>query len=91
MDPSLQPFVFGDPDLDRLRSFMSFKAGWRVDKVDQVLIPVIKEMRKRAQEGTQTRIEHFFSPSGKGSRHSVGMASKRVQNVVSDWRSPSKQ
>ena len=57
-DPS--PFQWGVPDLDALRSFLMATIGWSQDRTDEVLVPVIKDMNRRENEGTQANITQFF-------------------------------
>ncbi|KAL2822726.1 hypothetical protein BDW59DRAFT_149387 [Aspergillus cavernicola] len=64
-DPS--PFQWGVPDLHGLRSFLMATIGWSQDRTDEVLVPVIRDMNQREQEGTQSNITSFFSgPQGAG-------------------------
>lgn len=57
-DPSA--FQWGVPDLDALRSFLMATIGWTQDRTDEVLVPVIKDMNRRENEGTQANITRFF-------------------------------
>ncbi|KAM0796392.1 hypothetical protein BDR22DRAFT_867302 [Usnea florida] len=57
-DPS--PFQWGVPDLDALRSFLMATIGWTQERTDEVLVPVIKDMNRRENEGTQANITQFF-------------------------------
>ena len=57
-DPS--PFQWGVPDLDALRSFLMATIGWSQERTDEVLVPVIKDMNRRENEGTQANITQFF-------------------------------
>ena len=57
-DPS--PFEWGVPDLDALRSFLMATIGWTQDRTDEVLVPVVKDMNRRENEGTQANITQFF-------------------------------
>ena len=70
-DPS--PFAWGVPDLDALRQFLMATIGWTQERTDEVLVPVIKDMNRRENEGTQANITQFFSGSvGIGGRPSGG-------------------
>ncbi|KAK8195898.1 DNA repair protein rad2 [Zalaria obscura] len=57
-DPS--PFQWGVPDLSALRSFLMATIGWSQERTDEVLVPVIKDMNRRVDEGTQSNITAFF-------------------------------
>lgn len=57
-DPS--SFEWGVPDLDALRSFLMATIGWSQERTDEVLVPVVKDMNRRENEGTQANITQFF-------------------------------
>ncbi|KAB8076200.1 hypothetical protein BDV29DRAFT_170664 [Aspergillus leporis] len=64
-DPS--PFQWGVPDLHGLRHFLMATIGWSQERTDEVLVPVIRDMNRREQEGTQSNITAFFQgPQGAG-------------------------
>ncbi|THC94447.1 hypothetical protein EYZ11_006084 [Aspergillus tanneri] len=64
-DPS--PFQWGVPDLHGLRNFLMTTIGWSQERTDEVLVPVIRDMNRREQEGTQSNITNFFhGPQGAG-------------------------
>lgn len=70
-DPS--PFAWGVPDLDGLRQFLMATIGWSQERTDEVLVPVIKDMNRRENEGTQANITQYISGSvGVGSRQQAG-------------------
>ena len=70
-DPS--PFQWGVPDLDALRSFLMATIGWTQDRTDEVLVPVIKDMNRRENEGTQANITQFFGGGvGVGGKPNTG-------------------
>ena len=92
-DPS--PFQWGVPDLDALRSFLMATIGWSQDRTDEVLVPVIKDMNRRENEGTQANITQFFGggvgvgskPNGVGGnafapRRRVEGKSKRMETAL---------
>ena len=94
-DPSA--FQWGVPDLDALRSFLMATIGWSQDRTDEVLVPVIKDMNRRENEGTQANITQFFSggvglggnPSGGGGggnafapRRRLDGKSKRMETAL---------
>lgn len=47
VDHDSQPFVWGIPDLDALRSFLMSQIGWTKERTDEILVPVIKDMNRR--------------------------------------------
>ena len=92
-DPS--PFQWGVPDLDALRSFLMATIGWSQDRTDEVLVPVIKDMNRRENEGTQANITQFFGggvgvggkPNGGGGsafapRRRLDGKSKRMETAL---------
>jgi DNA excision repair protein ERCC-5 len=60
VDSDPQPFQWGVPDLDALRSFLMATIGWSQERTDEILLPVIKDMNRRIDEGTQANITKFF-------------------------------
>ncbi|EFW98861.1 DNA excision repair protein rad2 [Grosmannia clavigera kw1407] len=78
VDSSTEPFQWGVPDLDGLRSFLMSTIGWSQDRTDEVLVPVIRDMNRREAEGTQSNITRFFSGAvGSGAR--LTAAQQRAQ------------
>ncbi|KAJ6131397.1 XPG/RAD2 endonuclease [Penicillium sp. IBT 18751x] len=64
-DPS--PFQWGIPDLNGLRQFLMATIGWSQERTDEILVPVIRDMNRREQEGTQSNITQFMQgPQGAG-------------------------
>lgn len=60
VDHDPQQFQWGVPDLDALRSFLMATIGWSQGRTDEVLVPVIRDMNRRMDEGTQANITAFF-------------------------------
>ena len=60
VDSDTSNFEWGVPDLDALRAFLMATIGWSQDRTDEVLVPVIRDMNKRGEEGTQANITRFF-------------------------------
>ncbi|KZT07787.1 PIN domain-like protein [Laetiporus sulphureus 93-53] len=92
VDESEEPFKWGLPDLDALRDFFNSELGWHASKVDDLLLPIIRKMGKRGQSSTlnkQGNLTSFFDvPLGGNAapRKRQAYASKRLQQVVSDFR-----
>ena len=78
-DPS--PFQWGVPDLDALRQFLMATIGWSQERADEILVPVIKDMNRRENEGTQANITQFF-----GGTVGVGSSGKTVSNAYAPRR-----
>ena len=71
IDADPQAFQWGVPDLDALRSFLMATIGWSQERTDEVLVPVIKDINRRENEGTQANITQFFGGGvGVGARQS---------------------
>lgn len=69
-DPS--PFAWGVPDLDALRQYLMATIGWTPERTDEVLVPVIKDINRREDEGTQANITRFFGGAvGTGAKGST--------------------
>ena len=90
-DPS--PFAWGVPDLDALRQFLMATIGWSQERADEILVPVIKDMNRRENEGTQANITQFFGGAvGVGAKEKGGNAyaprrrvegkSQRMENAL---------
>ncbi|KAG7451252.1 PIN domain-like protein [Guyanagaster necrorhizus] len=93
VDESDEPFKWGLPDLDALRGFLHEELGWPQNKVDDLIIPILKKMGKRGQASAinrQGNLNGFFDvAAGSGTfapRRRQAYASKRLQQVVSDFR-----
>ncbi|KAG9952860.1 PIN domain-like protein, partial [Aureobasidium melanogenum] len=83
-DPSA--FQWGVPDLSALRSFLMATIGWSSERTDEVLVPVIKDMNRRQEEGTQANITAFFDGGiGAGAyapRKRIEQGSKRMGSAL---------
>ncbi|KAI9690605.1 MAG: DNA repair protein rad2 [Bogoriella megaspora] len=86
VDSDPQPFEWGVPDLNALRSFLMATIGWSEERTDEVLVPVIKDMNRRQDEGTQANITSFFQGGtgvgGFAPRVREGMKSKRMEGAL---------
>ncbi|CDO70647.1 hypothetical protein BN946_scf184756.g14 [Trametes cinnabarina] len=97
VDESREPFKWGMPDLDALRSFFGAELGWDQSKVDDLLLPIIRKMSKRSQNAaptTQGNLSSFFDvPLGANAapRKRQVYTSKRLQQVVQDFRKQQQQ
>ncbi|CAL1716686.1 unnamed protein product [Somion occarium] len=95
VDHSEEPFKWGLPDLDALRDFFGAELGWNQGKVDDLLLPIIQKMNKRSQQGALNKQGNltgsFDVPSGGAApRKRQAYASKRLQQVVSEFRKKQK-
>lgn len=82
VDSSLEPFKWGNPDLDALRTYTNSKFGWDQTKCDSLLQPVLKKMFCEAQHSSrQLTMDGFLTNSS----HSGGkrkLQSQRMQNAM---------
>jgi len=87
VDSTPEPFQWGVPDLDRLRDFLMATIGWSQERTDEVLVPVIRDMNRREQEGTQANITRYFDGTvGVGAntdKKGRQTESKRMRQAVS--------
>ncbi|KAF8199676.1 PIN domain-like protein [Pholiota molesta] len=97
VDSSEEPFKWGMPDLDGLRKFFEEELSWHQSKVDELLLPIIQRMNKRNQvaalnkQGTLN--DYLDLSAGSGShapRQRQAYASRRLQQVISDFRNSRK-
>ncbi|KAA1467640.1 PIN domain-like protein [Dentipellis sp. KUC8613] len=94
VDESEEPFKWGLPDLDGLRNLFLEELGWSTSKVEELLLPIIQKMNKRNQAqalNKQGNLNEYFDVAAGGSstyapRKRQAYASKRLQQVVSDFR-----
>ncbi|KAK1755054.1 DNA repair protein rad13 [Echria macrotheca] len=97
VDSNTEKFQWGVPDLDGLRQFLMATIGWGQERTDEVLVPVIRDMNRRAVEGTQSNITRYFEGSvGTGAAPKEAFAprqrakgSKRMAEAVSKLRAKS--
>ena len=71
VDSNPEQFQWGVPDLDKLRGYLMATVGWNEERVDEVLVPVIRDINRREVEGTQSNITRYF-PGAMGA--GAGMA-----------------
>lgn len=55
--------------------------GWSQEKVDEILLPVLKRMNARESQ-TQKKITQFMSSLPSPSKQKRTIKSKRIRNVV---------
>lgn len=60
VDRDTSEFKWGVPNLDQIRSFLMYNVGWSQSRVDEVMLPLIRDMNKKRTEGTQTTVGEFF-------------------------------
>lgn len=82
VDSDATPFEWGTPDLDSIRTFMKQMVGWKEDRTDQVLVPVIKDMNRKIQEAKQSTINDFFLKVPTATKHTGSAKSSRMKRAM---------
>ncbi|KAI0001439.1 hypothetical protein BJV74DRAFT_882406 [Russula compacta] len=98
IDDSEEPFKWGLPDLDRLRDFLLQELGWRQSKAEELPLPIIQKIQKHNQvclPHHTARSSPFLTVNSAGGvvapRNRKAYASKRLQQVVNDFRDQRKR
>ncbi len=81
VDESLLQPKWGLPDLDAIRDFLGVRLGWESSRLDEILVPVLKEMNGRSM--IQTTLDSVFSVANPSKANLF--KSQRLQRVVSEW------
>lgn len=78
--------------------FLHLELGWKQTKVDELLLPIIQKMNKRGQAAAlnrQNNLNEFLDISAGSGTHapkrSRAYESKRLQQVISEFRKKNKQ
>jgi len=92
VDSDASQFQWGVPDLSALREFLMQTIGWGPARTDEILVPVIRDMNRRQDEGTQSNITRFLAGNntvglGAGSKEyaprvKAGEGSKRLGGAL---------
>ncbi|GJJ08585.1 hypothetical protein Clacol_002804 [Clathrus columnatus] len=97
VDESEEAFKWGIPDLHALHQFFHDELSWSQAKVDQLLVPIIRKIGQRNQSNAvnkQGTLNNYFETSfGSGisaPRRRQAYSSKRLQQVVTDFRAAQK-
>ncbi|XMA11794.1 hypothetical protein WAI453_004585 [Rhynchosporium graminicola] len=95
VDSTPDAFQWGVPDLDQLREFLMATIGWTQERTDEVLVPVIRDMNRREQEGTQANITRYFDSAVGVGANSAGsgkdrVTSQRMKDAVGKLRAKKK-
>ncbi|XP_037655624.1 DNA repair protein complementing XP-G cells isoform X2 [Choloepus didactylus] len=79
VDDSKGSFLWGKPDLEKIREFCQRYFGWNRTKTDESLFPVLK--RLNAQQ-TQLRIDSFFRLAQQEKQETKRIKSQRLNRAV---------
>ena len=92
VDHDKSEFKWGTPSLDQIRSFLMFNVNWSQARVDEVMVPLIRDMNRKKAEGTQSTIGEFFPQDYLQSRKeiSIGKRMKTAANKLNKRQKPSK-
>ncbi|QFZ26724.1 putative DNA repair protein [Clavispora lusitaniae] len=75
-------FKWGTPSLDQIRSFLMYNVQWSQARVDEVMVPLIRDMNRKKAEGTQSTIGEFFPEEYISYKKNVGLG-KRMKVAAS--------
>ncbi|TGO74742.1 hypothetical protein BELL_0259g00040 [Botrytis elliptica] len=96
VDSTAEAFQWGVPDLGQLREFLMTTVGWSQERVDEILVPVIRDMNRRETEGTQSNITRYFEGGvgvggvGGGGGEGREKGSKRMREAVGKLKAKKK-
>ncbi|XP_055282625.1 DNA excision repair protein ERCC-5 isoform X1 [Moschus berezovskii] len=79
VDESRGSFLWGKPDLDKIREFCQRYFGWNRTKTDESLFPVLKQLNVHQ---TQLRIDSFFRLAQQERQEAKGIKSQRLNRAV---------
>ncbi|XP_042638631.1 DNA excision repair protein ERCC-5 [Orycteropus afer afer] len=79
VDDSKGSFLWGKPDLEKIREFCQRYFGWNRTKTDESLFPILKQLN--AQQ-TQLRIDSFFRLAQQEKQDAKGIKSRRLNRAV---------
>ncbi|RLV96354.1 DNA repair protein RAD2 [Spathaspora sp. JA1] len=79
VDSDKSEFKWGVPNLDQIRSFLMYNVNWSQERVDEVMIPLIRDMNRKKADGTQSTIGEFFSQEYVQSRKEVNIGKRMKQ------------
>ncbi|XP_064131305.1 DNA excision repair protein ERCC-5 [Loxodonta africana] len=79
VDDSRGSFLWGKPDLGKIREFCQRYFGWNRTKTDESLFPVLKQLNVQQ---TQLRIDSFFRLAQQEKQDAKGIKSQRLSRAV---------
>ncbi|XP_045139703.1 DNA excision repair protein ERCC-5 [Echinops telfairi] len=79
VDDSKGSFLWGKPDLEKIREFCQRYFGWTKTKTDESLFPVLKQLNVQQ---TQLRIDTFFRIAQQEKQDAKGIKSRRLNRAV---------
>ena len=82
VDDDETEFKWGVPNLDQIRSFLMYNVKWTQGQVDEVLVPLIKDINRKKAEGVQSTLGEFFPQEYIKSKKELNLG-KRIKNAAS--------
>ncbi|XP_015414690.1 PREDICTED: DNA repair protein complementing XP-G cells isoform X2 [Myotis davidii] len=79
VDDSKGSFLWGKPDLEKIREFCQRYFGWNRTKTDESLFPVLKQL---SAQQTQLRIDSFFRVAQQEKQDAKAIKSQRLNRAV---------
>ncbi|XP_052605303.1 DNA excision repair protein ERCC-5 isoform X1 [Peromyscus californicus insignis] len=79
VDDSRGSFLWGKPDVDKIRDFCQRYFGWNKTKTDESLFPVLKQLNVQQ---TQLRIDSFFRLAQQEKQDAKHIKSQRLNRAV---------
>ncbi|KAL1770549.1 DNA repair complementing XP-G cells-like [Sigmodon hispidus] len=79
VDDSRGSFLWGKPDVDKIREFCQRYFGWNRTKTDESLLPVLKQLNIQK---TQLRIDSFFRLAQQEKQDAKHIRSQRLNRAV---------
>ncbi|XP_075812224.1 DNA excision repair protein ERCC-5 isoform X2 [Microtus pennsylvanicus] len=79
VDDSRGSFLWGKPDVDKIREFCQRYFGWNRTKTDESLFPVLKQLNVQQ---TQLRIDSFFRLAQQEKQDAKHIKSQRLNRAV---------
>ncbi|XP_057562984.1 basic immunoglobulin-like variable motif-containing protein isoform X1 [Hippopotamus amphibius kiboko] len=79
VDESRGSFLWGKPDLHKIREFCQRYFGWNRTKTDESLFPVLKQLNVQQ---TQLQIDSFFRLAQQEKQEAKGIKSQRLNRAV---------
>lgn len=82
VDHDRSQFKWGVPNLDQIRLYLMYNVGWQQLRVDEVMVPLIRDMNRKKAEGSQSTIGEFFPQEYISARKELGLG-KRMKSAAS--------
>ncbi|XP_010163018.1 DNA repair protein complementing XP-G cells, partial [Antrostomus carolinensis] len=85
VDETRGSFTWGKPDVEQIREFCQNHFGWSRTKIDEILLPVIKQLNLQQ---TQLRIDSFFRLA---QHEKLAIKSQRLRRAVASLKRKEKE